>query len=89
MYLKIYCDYCGRTWEAYPRDDLTRSKASRCPHCNAAKIDPETWNEVVSVLMRTKRINEKLASDHVDKHNPLFAVSFIADHCFEAENMEG
>ena len=63
MYLKIYCDYCHQTWEAYPRDDLTRSKANRCPHCGAAKIDPETWEEIVGVLMRTKRVNEKLAAD--------------------------
>lgn len=82
MYLKIYCDYCHQTWEAYPRDDLTRSKANRCPHCGAAKIDPETWEEIVGVLMRTKRVNEKLAADHVNKHNALFAVSFVADHLF-------
>lgn len=85
MYLKIYCDYCRQTWEAYPRDDLTRSKANRCPHCGAAKIDPETWEEVVSVLMRTKRVNEKLAADHVNKNNALFAVSFIADHLFNCQ----
>lgn len=81
MYLKIHCDYCGQTWEAYPRDDLTRKKAGCCPHCDA-KVNPETWEEIVSVLMRTKRVNEKLASDHVNKHNALFAVSFVADHLF-------
>lgn len=81
MYLKVYCDYCGMSFEAYPRDDLTRKNANRCPHCDA-EINPETWEELVGVLMRTKRINEKLASDHVNKHNALFAVSFVADQLF-------
>ena len=53
-----------------------------CPHCGAAKIDPETWKDVLVCLTMTKRINEKLASDHVNKHNALFAVSFVADHLF-------
>ena len=86
MYLKVYCDYCGQTWEVYPRGEspvvLINSKQNHCPHCGAAKIDRETWEELVFVLMKTKRINEKLAADHVNKHNALFAVSFIADHLF-------
>ena len=85
MYLKVYCDYCGQNWEVYPRGDiqrLTKSKENHCPHCGAAKIDPETWKDVLVCLTMTKRINEKLASDHVNKHNALFAVSFVADHLF-------
>ena len=84
MYLKILCDYCGKTWEVYPRGNvskLTKTKDYRCPHCDA-KIDPETWKDIVVGLSLTKGINEKLASDHVNKHNALFAVSFIADHLF-------
>lgn len=86
MYLKIYCDYCGQSWEVYPRGEcesrLINSKQNHCPHCGAAKIDRDTWEELIYVLMKTKRINEKLAADHVNKHNALFAVSFIADHLF-------
>ena len=84
MYLKIHCDYCGKSWEVYPRGDVLRlikEKDYRCPHCDA-KIDRDTWEELIYILHKTKRINEKLASDHVNKHNALFAVSFIADHLF-------
>lgn len=82
VYMKVYCGYCGQTWEIYPRDDLTRKTARKCPHCDAAKIDPETWEDIVSCLIRTKRVNERLAADHVNKHNAIFAVSFVSDHLF-------
>ena len=85
MYLKIYCDYCRQSWEVYPRGNLRgllTSKQSQCPHCGAAKIDPETWKDVLVALSLTRGVNERLAADHVNKHNALFAVSFIADHLF-------
>ena len=85
MYLRIYCDYCSKTWEVYPRGDvhsLLNSRHNHCPHCGAAKIDKETWKDIIVALSLTKGVNESLAADHVNKHNALFAVSFIADHLF-------
>ncbi len=82
MYMRIYCDYCGQTWEIYSRDDLTSKKARTCPHCGAAKIKPGTWDRIVQILELSKLANEQLVEDHINDHNALFSVSFIDDHLF-------
>ena len=33
-YLKIYCDYCGQTWEVYQRS-MNEEHSRECPHCGS------------------------------------------------------
>ena len=40
-YLKIYCDYCGQTWEVYRRS-MNDEHSRECPHCGS-RIDDQTW----------------------------------------------
>ena len=83
MVMKIYCDYCKQTWEVYAHDDALRPSARSCPHCGKAKIREETWKEMVHCMDHVEMINRMLYSDHVNQHNPVFAVSYKADTPFD------
>lgn len=86
MVMKIYCDYCGQTWEVYPSGEPMRPSASKCPHCGAAKVKPETWREMVDCLKHVDKVNMMLASDHVNERYIQFAVSYLADSPFQCAN---
>ena len=58
-YLKIYCDYCGQTWEVYRRS-MNDEHSRECPHCGS-RIDDQTWrNQVVPALCMVSDANGAL-----------------------------
>ena len=83
MVMKIYCDYCGQTWEVYARDEPQRPTASRCPHCGKAKVKPETWKEMIDCMKHVEEVNMMLAIDHANECYIPFAVSYLADSPFQ------
>ena len=79
MFLKIYCDVCGGTWEIYQRDNWKDDKARQCPHCYS-KIDRQTWNDqIIPAFTLAADANAELVKDSTGYHKPLFTVDFIAD----------
>ena len=80
-YLKIYCDYCGQTWEVYERS-MHDEHSKQCPHC-LAKIDSQTWDrQILPALGQVSDANRELFKDHVGYHCPVFTFDVIADHYF-------
>ena len=62
-YLKIYCDYCGQTWEVYRRS-MNDEHSRECPHCGS-KIDSQTWSrQVVPALCMVPVFTFDVISDH-------------------------
>ena len=82
MYMKIHCDYCNQNYEVYDRD-IDSEKENQCPHCGS-KIDRDMWRYVVIPAFKSAQaVNMALMDEHVKKHRPLFAVTFVADHIFQ------
>lgn len=60
---------------------MTGKAVRTCPHCNSV-MNKESWDQVISVYFKAKKINNRLAADNLNRHDPLFAVSFIEDRPF-------
>lgn len=83
-YLRIYCDYCGGTWEIYKQN----TGAPCCPHC-LKRINENTWEQtIIPAWNALEKANRELIKDSIGYKNPLFAVDFIADTVFENSKKE-
>lgn len=79
MYMRIYCDNCGGTWEVYQRDTWDDDKVRTCPHC-FAEIDRQTWrNNILPAFGMTTDANAELFKDSVGYRKVRFFVDFVAD----------
>jgi len=86
-YLKIYCDYCGQTWEVYQRS-MNEEHSRECPHCGS-KIDDQTWKrQIVPALCMVSDANGELMKDHLGYHVPVFTFDVISDHYFSKKKIK-
>ena len=86
-YLKIYCDYCGQTWQVYRRS-MNDEHSRECPHCGS-KIDSQTWSrQVVPALCMVSDANGELMKDHLGYHVPVFTFDVISDHYFSKKKIK-
>ena len=49
MYILVWCQRCGGTFEIYSRDDVRSNKARTCPHCQE-RATGETWAKVADAF---------------------------------------
>lgn len=88
MFINVTCGYCDQDYDIYERDSLTSANARKCPHCGS-KIDRDLWLSTVVPAFKTAQVaNWALHHNYVENHEPLFAVSFIADHIFRGQETE-
>lgn len=79
--LKIHCDYCGGSWEAYPQQGAP--KARYCPHCGQA-IDRQLWDKfILPAFGELDDANRELFKHSTGYHTPLFQVDYEADTIFK------
>ncbi len=79
--MKIYCDYCGRKWDVYERDNWNSDNARTCPHC-FHKIDGQTWkHEIVPAFAAYMDLNKQLIKD-TGAGSVRFSVDFSEDYFF-------
>lgn len=77
-YLKIYCGYCGQSWDVYGRD-MNDEHSRECPHCGS-EIDHQTWmGQVLPALGNVMDANRELLKDHLGYHTPVFSFDVLAD----------
>ena len=85
-FIRIHCDVCGRTWEAYMMRQ--EPKGRECPHC-FARIDKDIWeNAVVPAAEAVQHANESLYRAHMNNHQALFSMDVIANHLYKNRNEE-
>lgn len=77
-YMRIYCGYCGQSWEVYGRD-MNDEHSRECPHCGS-EIDHQTWTgQVLPALGQVMDANRELLKDHLGYHTPVFSFDVLAD----------
>lgn len=85
MYMRIWCQRCGGTFELYQRDDVRSHKARTCPHCQE-RATGEAWDKVVKAYDAYKAASMALWEDRTSKTR--FTVDFIDDSIYSnARNM--
>lgn len=80
MYMRIWCQRCGGTFEIYGRDDVRSHKARTCPHCQE-RATGETWAKVAEAFDAYKEAAMALYADRTAKTR--FTVDFIDDSVYE------
>lgn len=79
MYIRVWCQRCGGTFEIYDRDDIQSHKARTCPHCQE-RATGETWAKVVMAYDAYKTASKALFMDATSKTR--FTVDFMDDSIF-------
>lgn len=80
-YLRIYCEYCGQTWDVYERS-MNDEHSRQCPHC-MSKIEDQTWKrQIVPSLCMVSDANRELLKDHLGYHVPRFVIDVVEDKFF-------
>lgn len=80
MFMRIWCQRCGGSYEVYDRDDVRCNKARTCPHCQE-KVTAAVWEKVVEAHDAYKLAELALASDDTSKTR--FTVDFMDDSIYK------
>ena len=80
MFMRVWCQRCGGTFELYSRDDVWSYKARTCPHCQE-RATGEAWAMVIGAFEAYKAASRALYEDNTTKTR--FTVDFLDDTVYK------